>query len=1047
MVNASSFAVGRAVRRAIGWVLGVALLFVAQAPAWGALATDVTVSASRSTAASNISSPTFATTSSGEILLAFVATDAINAGVTVTSVTGGGLTWAPVRRTNAQLGTAEIWRAFAPAALSGVAVRANLSQSVAASITIVGFTGADVSGSNGSGAIGATGGGSAGSGAPNASLVTTRDNSWVFGVGNDYDSAALRTVPANQAMVNQYLATVGDTYWVQRQAAPTAASGTSVAINDTFPTNDRYNLALVEVLPALPSGQTFVVSGSIAPATLGAGTMLTLSQGASTLSTATADAGGNYRFATVANGVYTVTPAKSGVTFSPASQGVSVNGAPVTVAAFAASTTVVTTYTVSGSITPASLGNGSVVALSQAGTRLASATANASGNYSFPGVANGAYVVTPGKSGVAFAPISASVTVNGRAVTVPVFTASASGSVNRPDLSIVMPSGRMSIVGTGSGRMFQYTHDTFNGGSGPLVIQPAYNSVSGVYLGTQYLYTLSGSTWTLSQQIPLAGAFIFHAAHGHFHFPFASFGLYTVAGNGGPGTPVVLSEKNGFCIADSFIYAPTLPNAGALGNLGACSDPTSLRGLDIGAVDEYDQSDPGQSISLAGVPDGTYWLRAIVDPENFLFESDKSNNETDVLVSISGSTVTELQRVTPVLPPPPVVSMTSPADQSSVSGTLNLVAVPPAGAASVQFLLNGQALGAPVAAPYSLAWDTTTMPDGISWLAVQTTDAVSGRTGTSPVARVTLANGGTRPPVVTLTSPDPGTVLSAVSALGATVAATSPVAYVQFYLDGLPIGARLTAPPYLLYWDSRTTSNGPHVLTASATDSFGLVGTSPPLSIAVDNSHPPSIIGIDAMVFSDGAGSMTTPAFSTTAPADLLVAFVAYDGPTNGAQTASVSGAGQAWTLVMRSNSQRGTSEVWVAKPGFVLSNVTVAAQPGASGFHGSLVVIAFTNATGVGVAGRASAMTGAPDVYLPGISPGNWVFAVGNDWDAAVGRVPVTGQILIHQRVDTAVGDTFWVQSTSAPATASALVDIHDNAPTADQWNYAAVEILAARP
>ena len=50
-------------------------------------------------------------------------------------------------------------------------------------------------------------------------------------------------------------------------------------------------------------------------------------------------------------------------------------------------------------------------------------------------------------------------------------------------------------------------------------------------------------------------------------------------------------------------------------------------------MDEYDKTDPGQSISLAGVPDGDYWLRAVVDPDNFLFESDKSNNETDVLLN------------------------------------------------------------------------------------------------------------------------------------------------------------------------------------------------------------------------------------------------------------------------------------------------------------------------------------------------------------------------------------------------------------------------------
>ena len=52
------------------------------------------------------------------------------------------------------------------------------------------------------------------------------------------------------ALVDQYLAPAGDTYWVQRQNAPTPASGTAVTTNDTAPTADRYDLAVVEVLAA-----------------------------------------------------------------------------------------------------------------------------------------------------------------------------------------------------------------------------------------------------------------------------------------------------------------------------------------------------------------------------------------------------------------------------------------------------------------------------------------------------------------------------------------------------------------------------------------------------------------------------------------------------------------------------------------------------------------------------------------------------------------------------------------------------------------------------
>jgi hypothetical protein len=196
--------------------------------------------------------------------------------------------------------------------------------------------------------------------------------------------------------------------------------------------------------------------------------------------------------------------------------------------------------------------------------------------------------------------------------------------------------------------------------------------------------------------------------------------------------------------------------------------------------------------------------------------------------------------------------------------------------------------------------------------------------------------------------------------------------------------------------------------------------------VTVDNSHPANVIRQDAIVAMDGAGTITTPAFSTTGDNELLVAFVAYDGPSNSAQTATVSGAGLTWRLVKRSNTQGGTAEIWSTGAPNPVPNVTVISQPGVGGssYHGSMTVIAFTNASGVGIVGQASAPSGAPDIFLPGISAGNWVFAVGNDWDRAVARTAATGQVLVHQKVDTRVGDTYWVQSTTAPSAANALVE-----------------------
>jgi hypothetical protein len=200
-----------------------------------------------------VTTRTFSTNVPNEVLLAFVAADNVSGTNTkVNAISGAGLTWQLVVRSNVQRGTAEIWRAFSASPLSNVSVTATLSQSVASSLTVVSLSGVDVSGTNGSGAIGATAAGNGSSGAPRVTLTTTRNNSWIFGVGNDWDNAIGRGLGANQAIIHQYMPPVNDTYWVQRTIAPTSVKGATVTLNDASPTTDRWNLAAVEILPAGP---------------------------------------------------------------------------------------------------------------------------------------------------------------------------------------------------------------------------------------------------------------------------------------------------------------------------------------------------------------------------------------------------------------------------------------------------------------------------------------------------------------------------------------------------------------------------------------------------------------------------------------------------------------------------------------------------------------------------------------------------------------------------------------------------------------------------
>jgi hypothetical protein len=172
---------------------------------------------------------------------------------------------------------------------------------------------------------------------------------------------------------------------------------------------------------------TWSISGTVSPAASGSGTTVTLS-GAASAST-TADASGNYTFSGLANGAYTVTPSKSGFTFTPANRAVTLSGANQTAINFTAQ---VPSWSISGTVSPAASGTGTTVTLS--GAASASTTADASGNYTFSGLANGAYTVTPSKSGFTFTPANRAVTLNGANQTAINFTATSRCDLNNDGL-------------------------------------------------------------------------------------------------------------------------------------------------------------------------------------------------------------------------------------------------------------------------------------------------------------------------------------------------------------------------------------------------------------------------------------------------------------------------------------------------------------------------------------------------------------------------------------------------------------------------------------
>jgi Galactose oxidase-like, Early set domain/Bacterial Ig domain/Galactose oxidase, central domain len=302
----------------------------------------------------------------------------------------------------------------------------------------------------------------------------------------------------------------------------------------------------------------------------------------------------------------------------------------------------------------------------------------------------------------------------------------------------------------------------------------------------------------------------------------------------------------------------------------------------------------------------------------------------------------------------------------------------------------------------------------------------------------------TTPPTVTMTAPANGaTVSGSAVALSASASDNVAVSSVQFLVDGAPIGAPVTQAPYTLNWDSASVANGSHALSARAVDAAGNATTSDAVTVTVANTAP---VGptIDTTAFTDGRGPVSA-SVSTSAAGDLLLAFVASDGPA-AAQTVTVSGAGLSWTLVKRSNGQSGDAEIWSARAPTQLTSASVTATQAHGGYDQSLTVVAFKGAGGVGAVAGKSAASGAPSVALTTTRASSLALGVGNDYDNAIARTLGAGQVMAHQWLDTATGDTFWTQRTSAlTGAAGSTVTINDTAPTGDRWNMSVVEVTGA--
>ena len=204
---------------------------------------------------------------------------------------------------------------------------------------------------------------------------------------------------------------------------------------------------------------------------------------------------------------------------------------------------------------------------------------------------------------------------------------------------------------------------------------------------------------------------------------------------------------------------------------------------------------------------------------------------------------------------PPSVAMTSPTNNSLVRGAVSLAAsvVDAGGIDHVDYLVEGRVVGSVRTAPYTLTWDTTSLPDETVGVAARAVD-LAGNVATSTSLMVTLGNSvpvDTTPPAVQLTSPESGASVLGVLSLAADASDDDAVAFVSFRVNGIEVGASASAP-FTAQWDTSALPDGDVTVTATAVDRSGNRAESPGVSVHLSNQGADATAPTSTMVCTPG---------------------------------------------------------------------------------------------------------------------------------------------------------------------------------------------------
>ncbi len=206
---------------------------------------------------------------------------------------------------------------------------------------------------------------------------------------------------------------------------------------------------------------------------------------------------------------------------------------------------------------------------------------------------------------------------------------------------------------------------------------------------------------------------------------------------------------------------------------------------------------------------------------------------------------------------PPVVTISSPTNGATVSGTANIVVSepsPPPGS-WVNIYIDGKYLAS--SPPLTFSWNTTSVADGLHTIAAQIRDssgqlAITSITVTvnnhstptptpsvtptptptpTPTATPTPTVTPTPMPIVTIAAPSNGATVSGTVNIVVSEPSPPPGSWVNIHIDGKYLAS---SPPLTFSWNTTSVANGPHTIDAQVKNSSGQIAITS-ISVTVAN--------------------------------------------------------------------------------------------------------------------------------------------------------------------------------------------------------------------